>query len=213
MFRAYLFVVVLLLSSFPAEAETIQIGFFDGGDLSSWEEKRFAGKTEYVLKKVDGRRVLCAMSSGSASGMFKKVDVDLGKTPYLNWAWKVDNTLGSINEKSKDGDDYPARVYVVFSGGLAFWKTRALNYVWSSNQKPGSSWPNAFTSNAIMTAVEAGDGNLGRWLTVKRNIREDFINYFGTAPGKADAVAVMTDTDNAGGKAKACYGNIFFSSE
>ena len=121
--------------------------------------------------------------------------------------------LQNINEKMKVGDDYPARIYAIVSGGAFFWRTKALNYVWSSNQEVGSSWPNAFTSNAVMTAVQSGPENIGKWVRQKRNIREDFRRYFGKDVKKIDAVAIMTDTDNAGGKATAHYGNIYFSSK
>ncbi len=69
----------------------------------------------------------------SASGLFKKIHIDLNKTPYFNWSWKIDRSLKGLNERSKEGDDYAARICVVKKHALFFWKTRALNYVWSSN--------------------------------------------------------------------------------
>ncbi|MDH3973005.1 MAG: DUF3047 domain-containing protein [Deltaproteobacteria bacterium] len=196
-----------------ASGESVSIGNFDRGDLSGWEEKEFAGKTDYRIVYIEARKVLEAKSNDAASGMFKELEVDLEKTPYLNWTWRVENIFDGLDEKSKAGDDYPARVYVVFSGGLFFWKTKALNYVWSSSQTLNSNWPNAFTSNAMMIAVESGPDNLGKWLTYKRNIREDYRKLFGDDVKNVDAVAIMTDTDNAHGKAKAYYGEIYFSSE
>lgn len=196
-----------------AAGADVRIGDFDRGDLSGWEEKEFAGKTDYRIVYVEARKVLEASSNDAASGMFKEIKVDLEKTPYLNWTWRVENVFQGLNERSKEGDDYPARVYVVFSGGLLFWKTKALNYVWSSSQPLDSKWPNAFTANAKMIAIESGSDYLGKWLTYKRNIKEDYKNLFGDDVRYVDAVAIMTDTDNAHGKAKAYYGEIYFSSE
>lgn len=209
----FLFILSLLLLSSESSAEVIEVANFQAGDLAGWEEKEFKGKTDYKIQNLDGLKVLTAKSSSSASGMFREITVDLEKTPYLNWSWKVDNVFENINERTKVGDDYPARVYVIVSGGAFFWRTKALNYVWSSNQEVGSSWPNAFTSKAVMMAVQSGPEKVGKWVRQKRNIREDFKRYFGKDIKELDAVAIMTDTDNAGGQATAHYGNIYFSSE
>ncbi len=107
---------------------------FPRENLNDWEEKEFSGHTRYQLKRrVDGVTALYAVSQASASGLFKKIHIDLNKTPYLNWSWKIDRPLKGLNERSKEGDDYAARIYVVKKHALFFWKTRALNYVWSSN--------------------------------------------------------------------------------
>jgi hypothetical protein len=102
---------------------------------------------------------------------------------------------------------------VVFSGGLFFWRTRAINYVWSSNQPEGASWPNAFTGNARMIAVESGPQRLGQWVSEQRNVAEDYRRLFGGEPGSVDAVAIMTDTDNSGQQASAWYGDIWFAAD
>ena len=204
--------ITLAISSL-AFTETLMVGNFESGDLSGWQEKKFSGKTAYEIVSVDGIKALHAKSSSSASGMFKEMDVDLEKTPYMNWRWKISNTYGPVNEKTKDGDDYPARVYVIFSAGIFFWKTKALNYVWSGSEPEGSSWPNAFTPKSRMIAAHTGEEDAGRWVTEKVNVRDDAKRYFGEDIKKAHAVALMTDSDNGGGKAEAWYGDIYFTSE
>jgi len=123
----------------------------------------------------------------------------------------VENVLSGIDERAKAGDDYPARIYVVAKGGLAFWKTRALTYVWASNEPVGSMWSNAFTANAHMIAVQSGAKGLGKMTMEKRNIRDDWMLAFGEDIEKIDAVAIMTDTDNSGQWARAWYGQPWFS--
>ncbi|MBI3776830.1 MAG: DUF3047 domain-containing protein [Gammaproteobacteria bacterium] len=188
------------------------VGPFSKANVQGWEEKSFRGHTEYIIKDDGGRSVLAANSNSAASGLFKKIDVDLESTPYLNWSWKIDHVLAAADERSKKGDDYPARVYVVFSSGPLFWKTRTLNYVWSSNQGVDAEWPNAYTASAHMIAVEGGREQVGQWRTYRRNVREDFKKYFGEDLTQASAIAIMTDTDNTGQDASALYGDIFFSS-
>lgn len=193
--------------------ERVDIARFSQNDLSGWQTKVFAGETHYALENNDGKIVLRADSSAAASGLYREVSIDLSKTPILNWTWKVDNILRGNDERTRAGDDYPARIYVVFSGGIAFWRTRAINYVWSNAQPLDSHWPNAFTSNARMVAVETGPERVGHWVSVRRDVRADYRRLFGEEPGRVDAVAIMTDTDNTAATATAWYGDIWFSEQ
>jgi DUF3047 family protein len=193
--------------------EQINVARFSQGDLSGWQTKTFAGETDYALEKSNGAFALRADSDAAASGRYREINIDLNKTPILNWTWKVNNILPNIDERTRGGDDYAARVYVVFSSGMAFWRTRAINYVWSSNQPTETNWPNAFTSNVQMIAVKSGTEHLEQWLSEKRNVASDYRHLFGEEPRNINAVAIMTDTDNTSGQATAWYGDIWFTSK
>lgn len=195
----------------PADGPASKIPVLTDADLSAWESWDFSGVTRYSRVELDGRTVLEAVSDSAASGLYRKIYVDLEKTPVLHWSWRVDNTLGDIDETSKGGDDYPARVYAIASHPVFFWKTYALSYVWSSAQPEGTAWPNAYTDNARVIAVRSGSPGLRRWHGERRNVREDFQRLFGRDVRYIDAVAVMTDTDDTGGRAEAYYGDIWFS--
>ncbi len=209
------FLYALFLLSFPVlvYSAPVFVAEFSKQERAGWDEKEFEGKTRYKIVSMDGKYVLAAQSTGAASGLFKEVSIDLKKTPFLNWTWKVDSVLSGIDEKTKEGDDYVARVYVVSSGGLFVWNTKALNYVWSSNQPVGDSWPNAYTSNAHMISVESGPAGEGQWKAYKRNVLQDFKRFHDADISEIDVVAIMTDTDNSGLSAKAYYGDIYFSSK
>ncbi len=196
-----------------AADDRVDIARFSRGDLSGWQSKAFAGETRYSLQNKDGRTALRADSNAAASGLYREVNIDLGKTPILNWTWQAGNILSGADERTRAGDDYSARVYVVFSGGLMFWRTRAINYVWSNRQPVDSSWHNAFTGNARMIAVESGPARLNQWVSEKRDVRADYKRLFGEAPDRVDAVAIMTDTDNTRTTATAWYGDIWFTTK
>jgi hypothetical protein len=209
--RAAALLLAVLASAAHAGEDRIVVGAFSAGDLSGWRPQRFRGDTAYRIVALDGQRVLRADSVQSASGLVRRQRVDLTRTPFLHWRWRVENVLQGVDERTKAGDDYPARIYVIVSGGLLFWKTRALDYVWSSNQPPGSVWPNAFTGNVMMLAVESGPERVGHWVEERRNVRQDLALYFGERVDAVDAVALMTDTDNSGRSALAYYGDIYFA--
>ncbi len=192
--------------------EKLIIGSFSSGSLDQWESKEFKGQTKYQIVDLAETRELKAESADSASGLFKEQRIDLQKTPVMNWRWRIENRLGNINEQAKSGDDYAARVYVIVSGGLIFWRTRAINYVWASASPKGKIWPNAFAGDhAIMIALRSSSDQTGTWYTEKRNILTDLKQQFGEDIRYIDAVAIMTDTDNAHGKVTAYYGDIYFS--
>ena len=96
-----------------ANAAAADVAVLRDGDVSGWEEKVFSGKTAYERFSIEGRTVLRATSRGSASGLFREQRIDLEKTPILEWTWRVEGTLGDIDERTREGDDYPARVYVI----------------------------------------------------------------------------------------------------
>lgn len=208
--RTWLCLLATLLAS-HAKAANPPIALLSDSATLPWEYRSFSGDTVYQTAAVGGFSCLQAKAHNSASGLFREIKIDLNKTPILNWQWYVEQTFTGIDENSKSGDDYPARVYVVISGGLFFWRTRALNYVWASAKPKGADWPNAYTGNAVMLAVQSGPEHTQQWLTERRNVLADIKTYLGIDASEVSAVAIMTDTDNSKQDASACYRELYFS--
>lgn len=216
--------VFCIFSTFAVHAEElINITNFADEDLTSWQRKSFSGETRYEIAVQNDQYVLKADSSNSASGMAMERKIDLSKTPFINWSWMIENRLPGIAEQTKEGDDYPARIYVVVNNSWKIWNTKALNYVWSSNQKQYARWNNAYVKDkAKMIAVRGKQSELHFWYHEKRNVYQDLILAFGDKGNEkanldayryVDVVAIMTDTDNSGAKAVAYYGDIIFSED
>jgi Protein of unknown function (DUF3047) len=213
MFRKKLLILLALFTTtgLVVSAAELPVGRFSSGDLVGWEPKVFKGETAYALIRENGRTVLKAHSRHAASGLVRKLEIDPREYPRLRWSWKVEHTLHREDATKKSGDDFAARVYVVFPRTF-FWQTRAINYVWSARMAKNSHVPNPYTANSVTVAVESGDDKAGQWLAEERNIYEDYRNFFGEEPPKLGAVAVMTDTDNTGDEVTAWYGDIFLES-
>lgn len=200
---------VTLMGTVGLAAGPLLIDDFDKGLSSGWEKKVFRGETVYAPVVDEGRPALKAESRASASALIYRVSLDPKTYPRLSWSWKIARTIRKGDERIKEGDDYVARVYVVYPSVL-FWKTRAVNYIWANRLPRGAFLPNAYTGNAVMVAVETGDGNAGKWVDEERNLVEDYRRAFGGDPPGIGAVAIMTDTDNTGEQAVAWYGAIRF---
>lgn len=206
------FSVIFCLLASALHAEQLPIAQFSTSGLEGWKDKVFSDTTSYRLIDLEGKRVLAADSRNSASGLMKKVRVDIREYPYLNWSWRIENRMDIENEKIKQGDDYAARIYVVIDGGILIWRTRAVNYVWASAASKGETWENAFAGkNALMMALRSRQDKTSTWYSEKRNVYEDLRRLFGQDFHFIDAIALMTDTDNSHGQARAFYGDIFFS--
>ncbi|HEY5523365.1 MAG TPA: DUF3047 domain-containing protein [Desulfuromonadaceae bacterium] len=207
-----MFILIVPLCAFVSNvpASEIQVSHFSTEGLAGWEPKIFKGRTEYLLQKENGRTVVKAVSHAAASGMVRKIHFEPSTYRYLRWSWKIAHTIKGGDEKSKAGDDYAARLYVIFPGRF-FWQMKAINYIWANTLPKGEYVPNPFASDAKMLAVESGNGKAGQWVSEERDLLADYRLMFGTDPPAADAIAIMTDTDNTGGNAEAWYGEISLS--
>lgn len=191
----------------PARAGLV-IADFSRGLGPEWREKSFVGNTLYeVVRLADGRAVLQATSRASASGLVLERKLDLKRYPILAWSWKIDHVLAKGDARTKAGDDYAARIYIVFPGTF-FWQTKVVNYIWANRLPKGEMIKNPYTGNVVMIAVESGDERAGEWLTERRHVLDDFRRAFGREPRAAKAIAIMTDTDNTKESATAWYGAI-----
>jgi hypothetical protein len=212
MIAPWVIMVLLSVSVSLVSADEIPVSRFNAEGLTGWESKSFKGMTEYSVVKEEGRTVVKATSHAAASGMVKKVHFNPSKYRYLRWSWKIAHTIKGGDEKAKTGDDYAARIYVVFPGRF-FWQMKAVNYIWANRLPKGEHVPNPFVSNAKMLAVESGNGKAGQWVDEERDLLADYRLLFGADPPEAEAVAIMTDTDNTGGSADAWYGDIHLATE
>ena len=205
-------VYLLTVTTSAQPGERVDVGLFSQNDVSGWEIRNFTGATEYSLTQVDGKQVVVADSRQSASAYYKKIDIDLDKTPILNWSWRKENTIDPGDELDKNGDDYVARIYVVKTNGMILSTTIALNYVWSYQHHKNDTWGNPFAQeNSKMLAQRDASDPEATWFSERRHVALDFKRLHGKDIRRIDGVAIMTDSDNSGLSATALYGDIYFS--
>jgi len=105
--------LVVSATEVGVERKRLRIGLFSAGDLTDWQTKVFSGKTRYQLVSDPEDslvQVVKSTSHSSASGLVKKHRVDLVKTPFLQWRWRVSQAVQTNNEREKRQDDYAARM-------------------------------------------------------------------------------------------------------
>ena len=199
---------VLLPNSFSKE---ISVFKFTKEEFDQLKVRKIKKYTSYTLGSNANGNYLKAEANGQASGLGKEILINLNETPYINITWKVEKDLSGINEKTKKGHDYAARVFVIKKTGATALSNRAINYIFSSNENIGESWPSPFTKKSIDYVLSTTIKNNNEWVTVKSNVKEDFLELHNLNVNELNGVAIMTDTDNSKLTAISYYQNIFFS--
>lgn len=234
----YTALLALWVVSAAAFAAPLWVGKFDaaaGGLPPGWKVEHLNAKfppTEYRLRQWDGVAAVEATAVKSMALLGRPLNVDLEQTPVLCWRWRIDAPLAGADINTKAGDDYAARVYLTFtvppealgfatrtklSLARSIWgpsvPDAALNYVWDNKHPVGTLQPNAYTDRARMLVVDTGAAKAGRWVGVRRNVREDFQRAFGDLPGKLNGLAIASDTDNTAESAHAGFADFHFVAE
>ena len=204
---------VSFLFSVNSSAEKVIVFNFTKEEFKTLEVKKVKGETTWNLGSNENGNFIKAEAQGKGSGLGKEVNIDLLKTPFINITWKIEKDLSGITENSKKGHDYAARVFVIKKTGSTLLSNRAINYVFSSNNKIGENWPSPYTKKSIDYVLSTTIDNSNEWVTVKANVKDDFMKLHGIKVNDISGVAIMTDTDNSKLKAISYYQNIYFSSE
>ena len=200
----------------PSYADKINIFEFTETELSKLEVRKVRGadnKTEYSVGFNENGNFLKAVADNAASGLGKKVKINLNKTPIINITWKVEKDLAGIKENTKKGHDFAARVFVIKKTGATPLSNRAINYVFSSNNDVGQNSPSPYTKKSIDNVLATTKENLNEWISVKANVKKDFKKFHNLDVDQLDGLAIMSDTDNSKMKAVTYFQNIYFSED
>ena len=211
-----IFIQILILSLFVTtslKSETLKVFDFTNEEFGQLKKRKVKGETTWTLGSNESGNFIKAEAEGVGSGLGKEVLIDLNKTPFINITWKIEKDLTGINENSKKGHDFAARVFVVKKTGSTALSNRAVNYVFSSNNEIGKYWRSPYTKKSIDYVLSTTKENLNEWVTVKANVKEHFKLLHDLDVNELNGVAIMTDTDNSKLKAVSYYQNIYFSSQ
>lgn len=192
---------------------------------------RVEKQTQYERVEFEGASALRARARCSASGLVHAAPgLELSKTPWLHWRWRVDRDLPERDPRTKAGDDYAARVYVAFrfeperASGYERVKRAALrliygeelpgsalNYVWSASEPVGSTWQSPYAERSRVLSLGAGPA--GAWRAARVDLRADYRRVFDAEPPPVEFVALMSDADDGCGETLAWFADLRFASQ
>ncbi len=174
----------------------------------------FGGRPAYDFSIVDdeGRRALHLKSRDEHSTIAKEIHVSLRATPVLEWSWKVVQHPAGADLRKRETSDLTGHIFVVwprFPGPL---RSRLIGYAWDATLPAGAMERSRKTWSVMFVIVRSGGQDLGRWMTERRNVYEDYRKAFGEDPEDPGAVAISIDTNDTHSTAEALVGRIVFTS-
>lgn len=203
-----------------------------GATPPGWSHTTLPGvprPSKFDLVDDAGTTVLRIRSPGAASSLTRQLSIDTAQNPVLSWRWKVSAPVAGSDLRRKQGDDYAARLYVLFDYPIerlsisermaisaarllhgADIPTAALCYVWGTAQAVGTIAPNPYTDRVRMIVLQSGADGAGAWHDETRDLRADFLAAFGEPPPAVAGIALGADTDNTGEKVEARFGDVRF---
>ena len=178
-----------------------------------WEKQNWGSpKYDLAIVDVDGRRALHAKSKDEGSTISKDIKgkVDLKKTPMLEWSWKPVVLPHGGNSCKKELDDQAAQVFVAWRRFPELVRSQIIGYVWDSTQPVGTTCKSEKTATVTYMVIRSGSGELGKWITERRNIREDFKKLYGAEPDNPDGVSISIDSNDTKSASESYIGPIVF---
>lgn len=229
------------LAPCQGKGKSLLLGFKQGKESESvpegWELITYFGtaKNKISLTKERKRTIVKVKSLGSASAILKRPDVDLNAFPVLVWRWRINRVVGMAVESRKDRNDSAARMRVIFGKAAKplqkpleipdFFKSLGfqmrgveprgfkIDYIWGNTIPKGEVIDYPGSKNHKIVIVESGNKRTNRWVWEKRNLIEDFRQFFGGTPTGIAGIVVMTDTDQTNEGVTAYYSSIVLMSE
>jgi hypothetical protein len=177
------------------------------GTPPGWEVRRIKGQDvpELEIRDEGVDRVLRISGAGRAAWFYRDLrDEDLPDDRTLRWSWRVLEAPATADLQSKQSDDSPIRVYVVFGnpGALFGGSGRIIFYTFGNQEPDGYAAPSHLSDRLHIVRVD-GASERGVWRQHAAHPTTDYRRIWGRTPPAITAFGVMQDTDQTGRRAVA----------
>jgi hypothetical protein len=217
---SFIILIMFLCAHVTLAQEKAVLFHEDFATLDNWKPFAFPKikkHSVYSIQKEGPLHYLRAESNASASAIAYKDAFIVRDYPRVKWRWKVDRVYKKADARTKMGDDYPLRVYIMFEYdpekastfeklkyGIAKKKfgeyppQSTLSYVWASREEAETFIVSPYTDKAMIVILQRGTGHIGTWQEQEINIVDDYQRAFGVKPPVRARIAIMNDSDNTG---------------
>jgi DUF3047 family protein len=220
--RTGLSLVVLLVAAAAWAADRVVVEDWMAVPLGSkgippgWDGQRWGSPAyDMTVENVDGRRALHMVSRNEGSTITKEIKgrIDVQQTPVLEWSWKVVTLPAKADSRYKETDDQAAQIYVGWPRFPEAVRSRIIGYVWDTTAPVGTIVKSQKTGTITYVVVRSGKENLGKWLTERRNVVDDFKKIYGEAPENPGGLSIGIDSNDTKSTAESFVGPITFTRE
>jgi hypothetical protein len=209
----------VLVAALSFAADTVSIEDWSGAPVGhrgvppGWAKQGWGHPAyDFTVVDVDGRRALHMKSAGDSSNINKDIRgmVRLSETPILEWTWKVMALPKGADARRAETDDQAGQLYVVWPRFPQAVRSQIIGYIWDTTAPVGSIFKSQKTGTVTYVVVRSGPQDLGRWITERRNVAEDFKRIYGGELEDPGGISIGIDSDDVKGTAEAFVGGILF---
>ena len=169
---------------------------------------------DMTIEENEGHRVLHMKSKIESSAVRRDIRgrVNLKETPILEWSWKVITLPKNGDCRKKATDDQAAQLYIVWPRFPEAVRSQIIGYIWDSTAPAGSIVKSEKTSTVTYVVMRSGAADLGKWITERRNVVEDYQKIYGAQPDNPGFISIAIDSDDTVSSAESVFGTIRFRS-
>jgi len=178
-----------------------------------WQGQNWGSpKYDFKVEEHEGRAAVHMKSANEGSTISREIKgkVSLKDTPILEWTWKVVTLPQNGNSCKKATDDQAAQLFVVWPRFPEAVRSRILGYVWDTTLPVGTMCKSEKTGTVTYIVVRSGSADLGKWMTERRNVLEDFTKVYGEAPENPGGVSISIDSNDTNSISESLMGTITF---
>lgn len=167
---------------------------------------------DMTIEENEGHRVLHLKSKIESSAVRKDIrgKINLKETPVLEWTWKAVALPKNGDCRKKTTDDQAAQIYVVWARFPEAVRSQIIGYIWDTTAPAGSIVKSEKTSTVTYVVMRSGTADLGKWITERRNLVEDYKNIYGGQPDGPGYISIAIDSDDTVSSAESFFGKIAF---
>lgn len=191
---------------------------------ADWIFPKIPKTTAYAVVAGDDGSALRIVSDGAASGLLTQqaFTVPEGRDYRVRWRWRVDTLPSAPDPRTKPGDDYALRVYVIYERPekeagwleryalrkapfheLGYLPVRSLAYVWTETPGLPKYFENPYTDRVIMLPNTYARAERGEWREVAIDPAGDYRRITGEEAPRRFRLAIMGDADNSASRSVA----------
>jgi len=187
------------------------------GIPSGWTGEAFGRRADYdfTLEPNAAGRALHLQSRNEHSTIARDITgkVSLRQTPILEWSWKATILPRGADLRRKETSDMAAQLYVVWPRFPSLLRSRIIGYVWDTTTPASTIVKSQKTGTVIFVVMRSGSKDLGKWLTERRNVAEDYAKIFGEVPDDPKAITISIDSNDTQSVAESFIGPIVFRAQ
>jgi hypothetical protein len=187
------------------------------GIPSGWKGEAFGQRADYdfTIEQGGGRRVIHLESRDEHSTIARDITgkVNLKETPILEWTWKATILPTGGDLRRKETTDMAAQLYVVWPRFPELLRSRIIGYVWDATTPVTTLVQSQKTGTVTFVVMRSGSGDLGKWLTERRNVVEDYAKIYGEFPDNPGAITISIDSNDTHSTAESFMGPIVFRAQ